>query len=150
MWMLTSEEDDPTLESIFLFLRYIGGGIVLAFGVLLVVSLIEHRSVSADRYLDFFVMALMAGTAGASAGAGRRFYSNLRLLYGQANELEPAARSLRRQYRAVYWFGMAVFSLSAGIVFLLAVSIGTGHGEWVSWIPELHRSRHHPVALPPG
>ena len=140
MWMLTPEED-PTLGSLQLLLRHVAGGIILAFGVLLVVSLSEHRLPGADRYLDFFAMALIAGVAGACAGAGRRFLSVLRLLRGQAKPLDSAARSTLRQYRFAFGLGVALFFFFAVILFLLAVSIGTGHGEWVSWMPDLPRRR---------
>ena len=142
MWMLTSEEDDPTLGSLSLLLRYTIGGIILAFGVLLVVLAIEQRLLSSDRYLDLFVMTLLAGVAGACAGAGRRFLAALRLLRGQAEPLGAAARSLRNQYQFAYRLGVAVFFLSAPLLFLLAVGIGTGHGEWLSWMPDISRHPH--------
>ncbi len=141
MWMLTSEEDDPSRESLTRFLRHIGGSVALAFGVLLVVSMVEKRPLSGDWYLDCFVMALLAGVAGASAGAGRIFVSALRALSLSKESPDPAARSLRRQYRVVYGFGVLMFFFFAAILFLLAVSIGTGHHEWVSWMPDLPRRR---------
>jgi hypothetical protein len=141
MWMLTSEEDDPARESLSRFLRHIGGSVALAFGVLLVVSLVEKRPLSGDRYPDCFVMALLAGVAGASAGAGRRLFSALRALSVSKGSPDPAARSLRKQYLVVYGFGALMFFFFAAILFLLAVSIGTGHGEWVSWMPHLARRR---------
>jgi hypothetical protein len=84
---------------------------------------------------------LLSGVAGACAALGRFMVSPLLAPTVPSEDLAPEARSLRRQYRVVFWFGVLMFFFFAAILFLLAVSIGTGHREWVSWMPDLPRRR---------
>ena len=115
--------------------------IALAFLITIVTSLIDGRPFSQDRLLDLFAMTLLAGVAGACAALGRFMLSPLLAPTVPSEDLAPEARSLRRQYRVVFWLGVIMFFFFAAILFLLAVSIGTGHKEWVSWMPELPRRR---------
>ncbi len=115
--------------------------VALAFVVTVVTSLVDGRPFGQDRLPDLFVMTLLAGVAGACAALGRFMLSPLLAPTVPSGDLAPEARSLRRQYRAVFWFGVLMFFFFAAILFLLAVSIGTGHREWVSWMPSLPRRR---------
>jgi len=115
--------------------------VALAFLVTIVTSLIDGRPFGQDRLPDLFVMTLLSGVAGACAALGRFILSPLLAPTVPSEDLAPEARSMRRQYQAVFWFGVLMFFFFAAILFLLAVSIGTGHREWVSWMPSLPRRR---------
>jgi hypothetical protein len=106
------------------------------------VSLAESRPFTADRYIDFLATAVLAGGAGLPLTLGCILFTALRAPIEPDEALEPEARSRRRQYRVVYWFGVVMLSLGAALLLLFAVSIGTGHGEWVSWFPSTGRSRY--------
>ncbi len=137
--MNPTEETEPTEKPPFI--SHASGFVVVALLIMIVTSLIDGRPFSEDRYLDFFAMALLAAAAGASAALGRSFLSPLLAPMEPAENLTPDARSLRRQYRAVFWFSVVMFFFFAAIFLLLALSIGTGHAEWVSWMPDLPRRR---------
>lgn len=137
--MSSTEEAVPTRRPAFV--ANILASIALAFLITIVTSLIDGRPFSQDRLLDLFAMTLLAGVAGACAALGRFMLSPLLAPTVPSEDLAPEARSLRRQYRVVFWLGVIMFFFFAAILFLLAVSIGTGHREWVSWMPELPRRR---------
>lgn len=137
--MSPTEEAAPTSQPAFVSNILIF--VALAFIVTIVTSLIDGRPFSQDRLLDLFAMTLLAGVAGACAALGRFMLSPLLAPAAPSEDLAPEARSLRRQYRVVFWFGVLMFFFFAAILFLLAVSIGTGHREWVSWMPDLPRRR---------
>lgn len=137
--MSSTEEAVPTRRPAFV--ANILASIALAFLITIVTSLIDGRPFSQDRLLDLFAMTLLAGVAGACAALGRFMLSPLLAPTVPSEDLAPEARSLRRQYRVVFWLGVIMFFFFAAILFLLAVSIGTGHKEWVSWMPELPRRR---------
>ena len=137
--MSPTEEAAPTSQPAFV--AHILVFVALAFLVMIVASLIDGRPFSQDRLLDLFAMTLLSGVAGACAALGRFMLSPLLAPTVPSGDLAPEARSLRRQYRAVFWFGVLMFFFFAAILFLLAVSIGTGHREWVSWMPSLPRRR---------
>ena len=139
--MRSAEEAAPTRQPAFV--SHILVFVALAFLITIVTSLIDGRPFGQDCLPDLFVMTLLSAVAGACAALGR-FMFLLASLPSQtvpAADLAPEARSLRRQYRAVFWFGVLMFFFFAAILFLLAVSIGTGHREWVSWMPDLPRRR---------
>lgn len=137
--MSPTEEAAPTRQPAFVSNILIF--VALAFLITIVTSLIDERPFSQDRLLDLFAMTLLSGVAGACAALGRFMLSPLLAPTVPSEELAPEARSLRRQYRVVFWFGVLMFFFFAVILFLLAVSIGTGHREWVSWMPDLPRRR---------
>ena len=137
--MNPTEETEPTDKPPFV--SHASAFVVLAFLTMVVTSLVDGRPFGEDRYLDFFAMAFLAAVAGASAALGRFFLSGLLAPMEPAENLTPEARSLRRQYRAVFWFGVILTFFFAAMLLLLAVSIGTGHSEWVSWVPDLPRRR---------
>ena len=137
--MSSTEEAVPTRRPAFV--AHILAFIALAFLITIVTSLIEGRPFSQDRLLDLFAMTILAFVAGACAALGRFMLSPLLAPTVTSEDLAPEARSLRRQYRVVFWLGVIMFFLFGAILFLLAVSIGTGHGEWVSWMPDLPRRR---------
>ena len=137
--MSPTEEAAPTSQPAFVSNILIF--VALAFVVTIVASLVDGRAFSQDRLPDLFVMTLLSGVAGACAALGRFILSPLLAPTVPSGDLAPEARSLRRQYRAVFWFGVLMFFFFAAILFLLAVSIGTGHREWVSWMPHLPRRR---------
>lgn len=137
--MSPTEEAAPTSQAAFVSNILIF--VALAFIVTIVTSLIDGRPFSQDRLLDLFAMTLLAGVAGACAALGRFMLSPLLAPAAPSEDLATEARSLRRQYRVVFWFGVLMFFFFAAILFLLAVSIGTGHREWVSWMPDLPRRR---------
>jgi hypothetical protein len=134
----TEEDAQPKPPA---FMVHIAGFIAGAFLIMVVMSLIDGRPFSPDRSIDFLAMALLAGGAGACAALGRFLLSPLLAPTVPAEDLSPEARSLRRQYRAVFWFGATLTFFFAGLLMLLALSIGTGHAEWVSWMPNLPRRR---------
>jgi|LauGreDrversion4_2_1035121.scaffolds.fasta_scaffold74895_2 hypothetical protein len=139
--MSPTEEAAPTRQPAFVSNILIF--VALAFVVTIVASLIDGRPFGQDRLPDLFVMTLLAGVAGACAALGR-FMFLLASLPSQtvpSEDLTPEVRSMRRQYRVVFWLGVLMFFFFAAILFLLAVSIGTGHREWVSWMPALPRRR---------
>lgn len=123
------------------FVSHALGFVVFAFLIMVVTSLVDGRPWAADRYLDLFVMALLAAIAGTSAALGRLLLSRLLAPTEPAENLTPEARSLRRQYRAAFWFGVTLTFFFAAMLLLIAMSIGTGHSEWLSWMPELPRRR---------
>ena len=123
------------------FVSHALGFVAFAFVLMVVVSFVDGRPFSEDRHIDFFAMALLAAAAGACAALGRFFLSPLLAPMEPTENLTPEARSLRRQYRAVFWFGVVMFFFFAAIFLLLGLSIGTGHAEWVSWMPDLPRRR---------
>lgn len=137
--MSPTEEAVPTSQPAFV--SNILFFVALAFLITIGTSLIDGRPFSQDRLLDLFAMTLLAGVAGACAALGRFMLSPLLAPTVPSEDLAPEARSLRRQYRVVFWLGVLMFFFFAAILFLLAVSIGTGHKEWVSWMPELPRRR---------
>lgn len=137
--MSSTEAAVPTRRPAFV--ANILASIALAFLITIVTSLIDGRPFSQDRLLDLFAMTLLAGVAGACAALGRFMLSPLLAPTVPSEDLAPEARSLRRQYRVVFWLGVIMFFFFAAILFLLAVSIGTGRKEWVSWMPELPRRR---------
>ena len=137
--MSSTEEAVPTRRPALV--AHILAFIALAFLITIVTSLVDGRPFSQDRPLDLFAMTLLAGVAGACATLGRFMLSPLLAPTVPSEDLAPEARSLRRQYRVVFWLGVIMFFFFAAILFLLAVSIGTGHKEWVSWMPELPRRR---------
>ena len=137
--MSPTEEAAPTSQPAFV--AHILVFVALAFLVMIVASLIDGRPFSQDRLLDLFAMTLLSGVAGACAALGRFMLSPLLAPTVPSEDLAPEARSLRRQYRVVFWLGVIMFFFFAAILFLLAVSIGTGHREWVSWMPSLPRRR---------
>ena len=137
--MSPTEEAAPTSQAAFVSNILIF--VALAFVITIVASLVDGRPFSQDRLLDLFAMTLLAGVAGACAALGRFMLSPLLAPAAPSEDLATEARSLRRQYRVVFWFGVLMFFFFAAILFLLAVSIGTGHREWVSWMPDLPRRR---------
>jgi hypothetical protein len=137
--MRPAEEAAPTRQPAFV--SHILVFVALAFVITIVTSLIDARPFGPDRRLDLFAMSLLAGGAGACAALGRFMLSPLLAPTVPSEDLTPEARSLQRQYRAVFWFGVLMFFFFAAILFLLSVSIGTGHREWVSWMPDLPRRR---------
>ena len=137
--MRPAEEAAPSRQPAFV--AHILAFVALAFLITIVTSLMDGRPFGQDRLLDLFPMTLLAGVAGACAALGRFMLSTLLAPAAPSEELAPEASSLRRQYRVVFWFGVLMFFFFAAILFLLAVSIGTGHGEWVSWMPHLPRRR---------
>lgn len=92
--------------------------------------------------MDLVATAVLAAAAGFCLAFARTTLSALRAPMPPDETLDPAARSLRRQYRAVYWFSVGMMLLGCALLLLFAVSIGTGHGEWVSWVPSRGRSRY--------
>ena len=137
--MRPAEEAAPTRQPAFVLPILVF--VALAFVITIVTSLVDGRPFSQDRLLDLFAMTLLAGVAGACAALGRFMLSPLLAPTVPSEDLAPEARSLRRQYRVICWFGVLMFFFFAAILFLLAVSIGTGHREWVSWMPDLPRRR---------
>ena len=137
--MIPAEEAAPTRQPAFVSPILVF--VALAFVITIVTSLVDGRPFSQDRLLDLFAMTLLAGVAGACAALGRFMLSPLLAPTVPSEDLAPEARSLRRQYRVVFWLGVLMFFFFAAILFLLAVSIGTGHREWVSWMPDLPRRR---------
>jgi hypothetical protein len=137
--MRPAEEAAPTRQPAFVSPILVF--VALAFVITIVTSLIDGRPFGQDRLPDLFVMTLLSGVAGACAALGRFMVSPLLAPTVPSEDLAPEARSLRRQYRVVFWFGVLMFFFFAAILFLLAVSIGTGHREWVSWMPDLPRRR---------
>ena len=137
--MRPAEEAAPTSQPAFVSPILVF--VALAFVITIVTSLFDGRPFGQDRLPDLFVMTLLSGVAGACAALGRFMLSPLLAPTVPSEDLTPEARSLRRQYRVVFWFGVLMFFFFAAILFLLAVSIGTGHGEWVSWMPHLPRRR---------
>ena len=137
--MRPAEEAAPTRQPAFV--SHILVFVALAFVITILTSLIDGRPYGPDRRLDLFAMSLLAGGAGACAALGRFMLSPLLAPTVPSEDLAPEARSLHRQYRAVFWFGVLMFFFFAAILFLLSVSIGTGHREWVSWMPDLPRRR---------
>ena len=137
--MRPAEEAAPTRQPAFVSPILVF--VALAFVITIVTSLVDGRPFSQDRLLDLFAMTLLAGVAGACAALGRFMLSPLLAPTVPSEDLAPEARSLRRQYRVIFWFGVLMFFFFAAILFLLAVSIGTGHREWVSWMPDLPRRR---------
>ena len=137
--MRPAEEAAPTSQPAFVSPILVF--VALAFVITIVTSLFDGRPFGQDRLPDLFVMTLLSGVAGACAALGRFMLSPLLAPTVPSEDLTPEARSLRRQYRVVFWFGVLMFFFFAAILFLLAVSIGTGHREWVSWMPDLPRRR---------
>ncbi len=137
--MRPAEEAAPTRQPAFVAPILVF--VALAFVVTIVASLVDGRPFGQDRLPDLLVMTLLSGVAGACAALGRFMLSPLLAPTVPSEDLAPEARSLRRQYRAVFWCGVLMFFFFAAILFLLAVSIGTGHREWVSWMPHLPRRR---------
>jgi hypothetical protein len=137
--MRSAEEAAPTSQPPFV--SDILVFVALAFLITIIASLVDGRPFGQDRLPDLFVMTLLSAVAGACAALGRFMLSPLLAPTVPSEELAPEARSLRRQYRVVFWFGVLMFFFFAAILFLLAVSIGTGHREWVSWMPHLPRRR---------
>jgi hypothetical protein len=137
--MRPAEEAAPTSQPAFVSPILVF--VALAFVITIVTSLVDGRPFGQDRLPDLFVMTLLSGVAGACAALGRFMLSPLLAPTVPSEDLTPEARSLRRQYRVVFWFGVLMFFFFAAILFLLAVSIGTGHREWVSWMPDLPRRR---------
>ena len=137
--MSPTEEAAPTSQPPFV--SDILVFVALAFLITIIASLVDGRPFGQDRLPDLFVMTLLSAVAGACAALGRFMLSPLLAPTVPSEELAPEARSLRRQYRVVFWFGVLMFFFFAAILFLLAVSIGTGHREWVSWMPHLPRRR---------
>ncbi len=103
----------------------------------------ESPPSTSERHLDFLAAALLAGIAGLFVAHGRTILSALLAPIEPDESLTPEARSLRKQYRAVYGFSVAMMLLAAALLLLFAVSIGTGHGEWVSWFPSRGGPRYH-------
>ena len=137
--MRSAEEAAPTSQPAFV--SHILVFVALAFLITIIATLVDGRPFGQDRLPDLFVMTLLSAVAGACAALGRFMLSPLLAPTVPSEELAPDARSLRRQYRIVFWFGVLMFFFFAAILFLLAVSIGTGHREWVSWMPALPRRR---------
>jgi hypothetical protein len=138
--MPTTEEKPPIDWSPSL--RHALALIVLAELLVFVFSWAEGRPWTKDRSLDLVATAVLAAAAGFCLAFARSTLSALRAPMPPDDTLDPAARSLRRQYRAVYWFSVGMMLLGCALLLLFAVSLGTGHGEWVSWFPSRGHSRY--------
>jgi len=91
---------------------------------------------------ESLVLLVLSVAAGISFAGGQQMLFYIRDLKQPTEPLPPEVEKLRKQYRAAYWFGVAVLFVGAGFLLLTAVSLASGHNEWIDWIP--HRSRYRP------
>ncbi len=125
---------------------FLGHAIAAPFLALLIVSGLasaEGRPLLAgEPFATGLVLAILSVAAGACFAGGRVMLFYLRDLRPPTEPLPPEVEKLRRQYRVVYGFGVVVLFVGAGLLLLAAVSLASGHHEWIDWIP--HRSRYRP------
>lgn len=81
-------------------------------------------------------MAVTGSAGGLMVAAARRFYAGLKLLAQLAPTPDPALTSLRRQYRATYWFAVIILYDCGGCAVFAAVAFGSGHPQWLDWMPK--------------
>ena len=133
-------ETPPTWRS------FLGHAIAAPLLALLIVSALawaEGRPLPKAEFSGAgLVLVVLSVAAGASFAGGRQMLFYVRDLKQPTEPLPPEVEKLRKQHRAVYGFGVAVLFVGAGFLLLAAVSLASGHHEWIDWIP--HRSRHRP------
>ena len=112
------------------------GAVALSFFLSVTVILAEHRPPSATEIGTWLVMAVTGSAGGLMVATARRFYAGLKLLAQAPPTTDPALTSLRRQYRATYWFAVILLSGCGGFALFASVAFGSGHPQWLDWMPE--------------
>lgn len=112
------------------------GAVAICFLLSVTVILAEHRPTSAAETDTWLVMAVTGSAGGLMVAAARRFYAGLKLLAQVAPTPDPALTSLRRQYRATYWFAVIFLYGCGGCAVFAAVAFGSGHPQWLDWMPK--------------
>ncbi len=125
---------------------FLGHAFAAPFLALLIVSglaSIEGRPLLAgEPLITGLAFVILSVSAGACFAGGRVMIFYHRDMRPPTEPLPPEVEKLRRQYRFVYGLGVVVLLVGAGLLLLAAVSLASGHHEWIDWIP--HRSRHRP------
>lgn len=137
---MASPEERPPIDW-SPFNRHALAAVVLSVLFVFVFSWAEGRPWTRERIPDLFATAIMAGPAGFGLALVRMFLSELLGPQQRDETSDPVARSDRRKKRAVLWFAVIVMLPACALMLLCAVSIGTGHGEWATWIPVRVRGR---------
>ncbi|MEY3449498.1 MAG: hypothetical protein RL749_1119 [Verrucomicrobiota bacterium] len=133
-------ETPPTWRS---FCGYAIAGLFLTLLIVSALARAEGRPLlDGEPFATGLVLVILSVTAGACFAGGRVMLFYLRELKRPTEPLPPEVEKLRGQYRLVYGFGVAVLFVGAGFLLLTAVSLASGHREWIDWIP--HRSRYRP------
>jgi xanthine/uracil/vitamin C permease (AzgA family) len=116
---------------------------VVFFAELFIVifSWAEGRPWTSARTPDLLRSAAIAGLAGFILSVARMLLSELLGPKQPDEELDPIARSERRKTKATAWLCVVCMILFCVLMLFFAVAKGTGHGEWVSWIPIPSRGR---------